>query len=125
MTHPADPFPQEKCFQYWPDQGCWTYGHIRVCVEDCVALVDYTVRKFCVQSVRGPRVELGAEDVGTLDTVPHTHTTHTQSPQHRVTQYPQPTTLGHTTHLMTTWSYNMWSHIRGSTTPQGHTHTPS
>lgn len=42
---------QEKCHQYWPDQGCWTYGHIRVCVEDCVALVDYTVRKFCIQSV--------------------------------------------------------------------------
>lgn len=42
---------EEKCFQYWPDQGCWTYGHIRVCVEDCVALVDYTVRKFCVQSL--------------------------------------------------------------------------
>lgn len=42
---------QEKCFQYWPDQGCWTYGHIRVCVEDCVVLVDYTVRKFCIQSV--------------------------------------------------------------------------
>lgn len=44
---------QEKCFQYWPDQGCWTYGHIRVCVEDCVVLVDYTVRKFCIQSVSG------------------------------------------------------------------------
>ncbi|EPY84872.1 receptor-type tyrosine-protein phosphatase epsilon isoform 1 [Camelus ferus] len=41
---------EEKCYQYWPDQGCWTYGNIRVCVEDCVVLVDYTVRKFCIQS---------------------------------------------------------------------------
>ncbi|KAJ8794030.1 hypothetical protein J1605_003440 [Eschrichtius robustus] len=41
---------EEKCYQYWPDQGCWTYGSIRVCVEDCVVLVDYTVRKFCIQS---------------------------------------------------------------------------
>ncbi|PNI33397.1 PTPRE isoform 4 [Pan troglodytes] len=39
----------EKCHQYWPDQGCWTYGNIRVCVEDCVVLVDYTIRKFCIQ----------------------------------------------------------------------------
>lgn len=43
---------QEKCYQYWPDQGCWTYGNIRVSVEDCIVLVDYTIRKFCVQSVR-------------------------------------------------------------------------
>ena len=42
---------QEKCYQYWPDQGCWTYGNIRVCVEDCAVLVDYTIRKFCIQSV--------------------------------------------------------------------------
>ncbi|KAF6317782.1 protein tyrosine phosphatase receptor type E [Rhinolophus ferrumequinum] len=41
---------EEKCYQYWPDQGCWTYGNIRVCVEDCVVLVDYTIRKFCIQS---------------------------------------------------------------------------
>ncbi|XP_038599890.1 receptor-type tyrosine-protein phosphatase epsilon isoform X4 [Tachyglossus aculeatus] len=41
---------EEKCFQYWPDQGCWLYGNIRVSVEDCVVLVDYTIRKFCVQS---------------------------------------------------------------------------
>uniref|UniRef100_A0A8C8YUQ8 protein-tyrosine-phosphatase n=1 Tax=Prolemur simus TaxID=1328070 RepID=A0A8C8YUQ8_PROSS len=40
---------EEKCYQYWPDQGCWTYGNIRVCVEDCVVLVDYTIRKFCIQ----------------------------------------------------------------------------
>ncbi|XP_058043948.1 receptor-type tyrosine-protein phosphatase epsilon isoform X3 [Ahaetulla prasina] len=39
---------EDKCFQYWPDQGCWTYGNIRVCVEDCIVLVDYTVRKFCI-----------------------------------------------------------------------------
>lgn len=45
-------FVQEKCYQYWPDQGCWTYGNIRVSVEDCIVLVDYTIRKFCVQSVR-------------------------------------------------------------------------
>lgn len=44
-------FVQEKCYQYWPDQGCWTYGNIRVSVEDCIVLVDYTIRKFCVQSV--------------------------------------------------------------------------
>ncbi|KFQ16523.1 Receptor-type tyrosine-protein phosphatase epsilon, partial [Leptosomus discolor] len=42
---------EEKCYQYWPDQGCWTYGNIRVSVEDCIVLVDYTVRKFCVQSL--------------------------------------------------------------------------
>uniref|UniRef100_A0A3B4AT62 Receptor-type tyrosine-protein phosphatase alpha n=1 Tax=Periophthalmus magnuspinnatus TaxID=409849 RepID=A0A3B4AT62_9GOBI len=38
-----------KCAQYWPDQGCWTYGSIRVSVEDTTVLVDYTVRKFCIQ----------------------------------------------------------------------------
>nr|KAF6458394.1 protein tyrosine phosphatase receptor type E [Rousettus aegyptiacus] len=42
---------EEKCYQYWPDQGCWTYGSVRVCVEDCVVLVDYTVRKFCIQAL--------------------------------------------------------------------------
>ncbi|XP_028917137.1 receptor-type tyrosine-protein phosphatase epsilon isoform X3 [Ornithorhynchus anatinus] len=41
---------EEKCFQYWPDQGCWMYGNIRVSVEDCMVLVDYTIRKFCIQS---------------------------------------------------------------------------
>ncbi|XP_044540556.1 receptor-type tyrosine-protein phosphatase epsilon-like, partial [Gracilinanus agilis] len=41
---------EEKCHQYWPDQGCWTYGNIRVSVEDCIVLVDYTIRKFCIQS---------------------------------------------------------------------------
>nr|XP_009668857.1 PREDICTED: receptor-type tyrosine-protein phosphatase epsilon [Struthio camelus australis] len=41
---------EDKCYQYWPDQGCWTYGNIRVSVEDCIVLVDYTIRKFCVQS---------------------------------------------------------------------------
>ncbi|KAM9249444.1 receptor-type tyrosine-protein phosphatase alpha isoform 3-T3 [Dugong dugon] len=40
-----------KCAQYWPDQGCWTYGNIRVSVEDVTVLVDYTVRKFCIQQV--------------------------------------------------------------------------
>ncbi|MEQ2180797.1 hypothetical protein GOODEAATRI_005016, partial [Goodea atripinnis] len=40
-----------KCAQYWPDQGCWTYGNIRVSVEDAVVLVDYTIRKFCIQQV--------------------------------------------------------------------------
>ncbi|XP_062383486.1 receptor-type tyrosine-protein phosphatase alpha isoform X1 [Sardina pilchardus] len=38
-----------KCAQYWPDQGCWTYGNIRVSVEDVMVLVDYTIRKFCIQ----------------------------------------------------------------------------
>ncbi|XP_039580366.1 receptor-type tyrosine-protein phosphatase alpha [Passer montanus] len=42
-----------KCAQYWPDQGCWTYGNIRVSVEDVTVLVDYTVRKFCIQQVPG------------------------------------------------------------------------
>ncbi|NXE39683.1 PTPRE phosphatase, partial [Ptilorrhoa leucosticta] len=42
---------EEKCYQYWPDQGCWTYGSIRVSVEDCIVLVDYTIRKFCVHSL--------------------------------------------------------------------------
>ncbi|OBS66816.1 hypothetical protein A6R68_04658 [Neotoma lepida] len=41
-----------KCAQYWPDQGCWTYGNVRVSVEDVTVLVDYTVRKFCIQQVR-------------------------------------------------------------------------
>ncbi|XP_008933423.1 PREDICTED: receptor-type tyrosine-protein phosphatase epsilon-like, partial [Merops nubicus] len=41
---------EEKCAQYWPDQGCWTYGSIRVSVEDSMVLVDYTIRKFCVTS---------------------------------------------------------------------------
>ncbi|GAB1286903.1 Receptor-type tyrosine-protein phosphatase alpha [Apodemus speciosus] len=40
-----------KCAQYWPDQGCWTYGNVRVSVEDVTVLVDYTVRKFCIQQV--------------------------------------------------------------------------
>uniref|UniRef100_A0A672SD95 protein-tyrosine-phosphatase n=1 Tax=Sinocyclocheilus grahami TaxID=75366 RepID=A0A672SD95_SINGR len=40
---------EDKCHQYWPDQGCWTYGNVRVAVEDFTALVDYTIRKFCVQ----------------------------------------------------------------------------
>ncbi|XP_026546898.1 receptor-type tyrosine-protein phosphatase alpha-like [Notechis scutatus] len=44
-----------KCAQYWPDQGCWTYGNIRVSVEDVTILVDYTVRKFCIQQVRPHR----------------------------------------------------------------------
>lgn len=42
---------QCKCAQYWPDQGCWTYGNIRVSVEDMTVLVDYTIRKFCIQQV--------------------------------------------------------------------------
>lgn len=46
--------PQCKCAQYWPDQGCWTYGNIRVSVEDVTVLVDYTVRKFCIQQVLHP-----------------------------------------------------------------------
>ncbi|TFJ99362.1 serine protease 27-like [Platysternon megacephalum] len=32
-------------------EGCWTYGNIRVSVEDVTVLVDYTVRKFCIQQV--------------------------------------------------------------------------
>ncbi|XP_031417530.1 receptor-type tyrosine-protein phosphatase epsilon isoform X1 [Clupea harengus] len=40
---------EDKCYQYWPDQGCWTYGNVRVVVEDFTVLVDYTIRKFCVQ----------------------------------------------------------------------------
>lgn len=43
--------PQDKCHQYWPDQGCWTYGSVRVSVEDFTVLVDYTIRKFCIQYV--------------------------------------------------------------------------
>ncbi|XP_066548895.1 receptor-type tyrosine-protein phosphatase epsilon isoform X3 [Amia ocellicauda] len=41
---------EDKCYQYWPEQGCWTYGNIRVAVEDFTVLVDYTIRKFCVQN---------------------------------------------------------------------------
>ncbi|XP_075468358.1 receptor-type tyrosine-protein phosphatase epsilon isoform X3 [Ascaphus truei] len=40
---------EDKCYQYWPDQGCWIYGNIRVSVEDVIVLVDYTIRKFCIQ----------------------------------------------------------------------------
>lgn len=42
---------QDKCYQYWPDQGCWMYGNVRVAVEDFTVLVDYTIRKFCIQYV--------------------------------------------------------------------------
>ncbi|XP_032889583.1 receptor-type tyrosine-protein phosphatase epsilon isoform X2 [Amblyraja radiata] len=41
---------EEKCFKYWPDQGLWTYGAIRVSVEDVTVLVDYTIRKFTIQN---------------------------------------------------------------------------
>ncbi|XP_053269491.1 receptor-type tyrosine-protein phosphatase epsilon isoform X6 [Pleuronectes platessa] len=44
---------EDKCCQYWPDQGCWTYGNVRVAVEDFTVLVDYTIRKFCVQYQAG------------------------------------------------------------------------
>uniref|UniRef100_A0A665VD19 Receptor-type tyrosine-protein phosphatase epsilon n=1 Tax=Echeneis naucrates TaxID=173247 RepID=A0A665VD19_ECHNA len=47
---------EDKCCQYWPDQGCWTYGNVRVAVEDFTVLVDYTIRKFCVQYVSTPRL---------------------------------------------------------------------
>uniref|UniRef100_A0A672LU97 Receptor-type tyrosine-protein phosphatase epsilon n=1 Tax=Sinocyclocheilus grahami TaxID=75366 RepID=A0A672LU97_SINGR len=40
---------EEKCYQYWPEQGCWVYGCVRVAMEDVTVLVDYTIRKFCVQ----------------------------------------------------------------------------
>uniref|UniRef100_A0A8C5I078 Receptor-type tyrosine-protein phosphatase epsilon n=1 Tax=Gouania willdenowi TaxID=441366 RepID=A0A8C5I078_GOUWI len=42
---------EDKCYQYWPDQGCWTYGNVRVAVEDSTVLVDYTIRNFCIQYV--------------------------------------------------------------------------
>lgn len=45
------PLLQEKCCQYWPEKGCWMYGNIRVATEDVIVLVDYTIRKFCVQYV--------------------------------------------------------------------------
>uniref|UniRef100_A0AAX7UEE9 protein-tyrosine-phosphatase n=1 Tax=Astatotilapia calliptera TaxID=8154 RepID=A0AAX7UEE9_ASTCA len=44
-------FTLEKCYQYWPEKGCWMYGNIRVALEDVIVLVDYTIRKFCVQYV--------------------------------------------------------------------------
>ncbi|XP_066537575.1 protein tyrosine phosphatase receptor type Eb isoform X1 [Hoplias malabaricus] len=52
---------EDKCCQYWPDQGCWQYGCVRVAVEDVTVLVDYTIRKFCVQyhaadGCRAPRL---------------------------------------------------------------------
>ncbi|XP_049591914.1 receptor-type tyrosine-protein phosphatase epsilon isoform X2 [Syngnathus scovelli] len=47
---------EDKCFQYWPEKGCWMYGNIRVAAEDVTVLVDYTVRKFCIQyGSDGPR----------------------------------------------------------------------
>uniref|UniRef100_A0A4W6DIM2 Receptor-type tyrosine-protein phosphatase epsilon n=1 Tax=Lates calcarifer TaxID=8187 RepID=A0A4W6DIM2_LATCA len=42
---------EDKCYQYWPEKGCWMYGNIRVAMEDFTVLVDYTIRKFCVQYV--------------------------------------------------------------------------
>lgn len=54
LTAPRRPL-QDKCHQYWPDQGCWTYGNVRVVVEDFTVLVDYTIRKFCIQYVRFQR----------------------------------------------------------------------
>lgn len=60
--------PQDKCYQYWPDQGCWTYGNVRVAVEDFTVLVDYTIRKFCIQYVSTKKCfcdgELGLLEVG-------------------------------------------------------------
>ncbi|XP_072095502.1 receptor-type tyrosine-protein phosphatase epsilon isoform X3 [Mobula birostris] len=44
---------EEKCYKYWPDQGLWTYGAIRVSVEDVTVLVDYTIRKFTIQNTTG------------------------------------------------------------------------
>ncbi|KAM7385466.1 hypothetical protein PAMP_001549 [Pampus punctatissimus] len=48
---------EDKCYQYWPEKGCWMYGNIRVAMEDFTVLVDYTIRKFCVQyqGSDGPR----------------------------------------------------------------------
>uniref|UniRef100_A0A3Q3LY12 Receptor-type tyrosine-protein phosphatase epsilon n=1 Tax=Labrus bergylta TaxID=56723 RepID=A0A3Q3LY12_9LABR len=48
---------EDKCFQYWPEKGCWMYGNVRVAMEDFTVLVDYTIRKFCVQyqGSDGPR----------------------------------------------------------------------
>uniref|UniRef100_A0A672JHA3 Receptor-type tyrosine-protein phosphatase epsilon n=1 Tax=Salarias fasciatus TaxID=181472 RepID=A0A672JHA3_SALFA len=48
---------EEKCCQYWPEKGCWMYGNVRVAMEDFTVLVDYTIRKFCVQyqGSDGPR----------------------------------------------------------------------
>uniref|UniRef100_A0A3P8W9Y5 Receptor-type tyrosine-protein phosphatase epsilon n=1 Tax=Cynoglossus semilaevis TaxID=244447 RepID=A0A3P8W9Y5_CYNSE len=52
---------EDKCYQYWPEKGCWMYGNVRVAMEDLTVLVDYTVRKFCVQhqgsdGLRPPRL---------------------------------------------------------------------
>uniref|UniRef100_A0A3Q3MUC6 protein-tyrosine-phosphatase n=1 Tax=Mastacembelus armatus TaxID=205130 RepID=A0A3Q3MUC6_9TELE len=52
---------EEKCYQYWPEKGCWMYGNVRVAMEDFTVLVDYTIRKFCVQyqgsdGLRAPRL---------------------------------------------------------------------
>uniref|UniRef100_A0A8C2B293 Receptor-type tyrosine-protein phosphatase epsilon n=1 Tax=Cyprinus carpio TaxID=7962 RepID=A0A8C2B293_CYPCA len=49
---------EEKCYQYWPEQGCWIYGCVRVALEDVTVLVDYTVRKFChaADGCRTPRL---------------------------------------------------------------------
>eukprot|EP00064_Thunnus_orientalis_P002673 superscaffoldBa00000204_g2680 len=29
---------EEKCYQYWPEKGCWMYGNIRVAMEDFTVL---------------------------------------------------------------------------------------
>ncbi|XP_046885181.1 receptor-type tyrosine-protein phosphatase epsilon-like [Hypomesus transpacificus] len=48
---------EEKCHQYWPENGCWIYGNMKVAMEDFTVLVDYTIRRFCIQYQRsdGPR----------------------------------------------------------------------
>uniref|UniRef100_A0A3Q3KAI6 protein-tyrosine-phosphatase n=1 Tax=Monopterus albus TaxID=43700 RepID=A0A3Q3KAI6_MONAL len=48
---------EEKCYQYWPEKGCRMYGNVRVALEDFTVLVDYTIRKLCVQyqGSDGPR----------------------------------------------------------------------
>lgn len=49
---------QDKCFQYWPEKGCWMYGNVRVAMEDFTVLVDYTIRKFCVQYVSKVKIHI-------------------------------------------------------------------
>ncbi|XP_028821049.1 receptor-type tyrosine-protein phosphatase epsilon-like isoform X2 [Denticeps clupeoides] len=41
---------EEKCCQYWPNQGSCRYGRVCVTLQQASVLVDYTIRKLSLQS---------------------------------------------------------------------------
>ncbi|KAI4890859.1 hypothetical protein NFI96_026417, partial [Prochilodus magdalenae] len=50
---------EDKCYQYWPDQGCWTYGNVRTYTYVANSLYDL------------------CRDVSVITVLPRTHDTHT------------------------------------------------